>query len=125
MRVTSHTLAVGGLFLLAACQTLDAESDTPAVITNPTEASRVALRSTLAEIFAGREVTVADDALTLSSTLVIEYGPRDSIGTPPATGRRVDRPLEFNLVRNGADCILIDLRNLSRHVLADTTCVPE
>ena len=116
---------VGGVLLIAGCQTLTAESDVPAVITNPTDASRAALENALSEAFQGREVTLADDALTQTSLLTIEAGARRTIENPPVRGRVLEKPMQFRLVKNGDDCVLIDLRDQSRHKLENTTCAPE
>ena len=42
-----------------------------------------------------------------------------------AYGRNLESPLQFRLVKNGADCVLVDLRDDSRHPLADTDCAAE
>ncbi len=116
---------IGGLLVVAGCQTLTAESDVPAVITNPTDASRAALHHALSEAFHDTEVTLADDALTQTSLLTIESGARRTIENPPLRGRVLEEPTQFRLVKNGNDCVLIDLRDQSRHKLENTTCEPE
>ena len=40
-------------------------------------------------------------------------------------GRILAEPFRFRLVQRGEDCVLIDPRDESRRVLADTRCVPE
>lgn len=114
-----------GLSFAAGCQTLDAGSDVPAVITEPDDASRAALRNTLAEIYDDRRITIADDALTTTSLLILEIGPPRTGAATDVGDRQTERPLRIRLVRNGDDCVLIDLRDDSRHALADTNCVPE
>ena len=104
---------------------MQAEADVPAIIASPDADSRAALQSTVNSLFAGQDVLIAAEALTTSSILPIEFGPRGSLDNPPATGRLVEQPLRFRLVKNGENCILIDPRDDSRHLLADTTCVPE
>ena len=111
--------------LISGCQTMNAESDVPALVDAPDDASRAALRATVSEIFGGQDVPLADDALTQSSLLLIERNPRGSLDSPPATGRVLEEPIRLRLVRSGSDCVLIDLRDDSRHVLRDTRCVPE
>ena len=110
---------------MGGCQTLHGEKDVPAIITSPDEASRTALQTTINGLFGGQDVMIADDALTTSSVLAIEFGPRGSLENLPATGRRMDQPLRFRLVRNGGNCFLIDPRDDSRHILIDTRCEPE
>ena len=111
--------------VVAGCQTMNTDNDVPAVIVDADDASRAALRATMNGLFMGQDVLLADDALTSSSTLPIEFGARDSLEYQPLSGRVVTEPLRFRLVRNGNDCILIDPRDESRHLLADTRCVPE
>ena len=111
--------------LVAGCQTMNTDNDVPAVIVDPDDASRAALRATMNGLFIGQDVLLADDALTISSTLPIEFGTRSSLEHRPLSGRVVTEPLRFRLVRNGSKCILIDPRDESRHLLADTRCVPE
>ncbi len=125
MGLTRKSWMVSGVLLVAGCQTLTAESDVPAVITDPTDASRTALRDALSEAFNDTEVTLADDALMQTSLLTIEVGARRTIENPPLTGRVLEKPMQFRLVKNGDDCVLIDLRNQSRHKLGNTTCKPK
>ena len=42
-----------------------------------------------------------------------------------STGRVLEAPIRFRLVKSGGECVLVDLRDESRHLLPDTTCVPE
>lgn len=107
---------------VVACQTVATSNDTPALITDPSDESRAALQQTVnAEL--NTEVMLADDALTATSLLVIErVMPRTMEGSP-AKGRTMEMPYQFRLVINGDDCVLIDQRDESRHVLQDTSCV--
>jgi hypothetical protein len=113
------------LLFLAACQTMNADADVPAMIVDADDASRAALRAALADAFGGREVVIADDALSTSSVLTIERGPHRTISNPTPDGRVLADPFRFRLVRRGDDCVLIDLRDESRRILADTRCAPE
>ena len=113
------------LLPLAGCQTMNADADVPAVIVDADDASRSALRAALADAFGGRDVVIADDALTTTSVLTIERGPHRTISNPTPDGRILAEPFRFRLVRREEDCVLIDARDESRRVLADTRCVPE
>ena len=113
------------VLLISGCQTMNAAADVPALITAPDDASRAALRETISAIFGGRNVPLADDALTRTSLLLIERNLRGSLEAPPATGRVMEEPIRFRLVKSGDDCVLVDLRDQSRHLLPDTTCAPE
>ena len=104
---------------------MNAGGDVPAVITGPDDNSRADLKAALAASFGGLDVVIADDALTQTSLLTIERGPHRTINNPSPGGRILADPFRFRLVRSGKDCVLVDLRDESRHVLADTSCVPE
>jgi hypothetical protein len=120
----SSSLAFAGLILLAGCQTIASADDVPARISNPSDASRAALQQAVS-IALHTEVMLADDALTNSSILVIERNPPKTLQGRPATGRNMDLPIQFKLVVNASDCILIDTRDDTRHRLEDTTCAAQ
>ena len=115
---------LGGLILIAGCQTMVAGDDVPARITSPTDASRVALQNAVNDAL-HTNVMLAADALTSSSNLSIERSPPRSLQGQTATGRNMDPPIRFRLVMNDSVCILIDTRDESRHPLDNTTCIAE
>ena len=117
--------AIAGIALvMVGCQTLASGEDVAARITNPTDYSRAALQNTV-NVVLNTDVALADDALTDSSVLTIERNPPRSMQSPPAQGRNMDTPIQFRLVLNGSDCILIDQRDNSRYLLEKTTCAAE
>lgn len=121
------TQALFGLFTaltVGSCQTMGNGDDVPAILSNPTAESRSALQGAVNNAL-NTEVTIEDEALTSSSMLIIERRPPRSIQNLPATGRNMDPAIQFRLVLNGEDCVLVDTRNDSRHVLENTTCVAE
>ena len=119
-----NILFFGVLTILAGCQTMVTESDVPARITNPSDASRAALQKVVNDALR-TEVLLADDALTTSSILVIERNPPRSMQSQPATGRNMDPPIRFHLVLNDSTCVLVDQRDQSRHLLDNSACVAE
>lgn len=125
MRLKQFARFAAAILMVSGCQTMNAAADVPALLSETDEASRVALRDTISAIFGGQDVPIADDALTKSSLLLIERNPRGSLDAPPATGRVLEEPIRFRLVKSGGECVLVDLRDESRHLLPDTTCVPE
>ena len=98
--------------------------DVPARISNPSAESRAELKAVIGNMV-HTEVRLADDALTQSSVLTIERTPPRTLQNLPATGRNLERPIQFRLFKNGGDCVLIDGRTGQRYVLQNTTCVPE
>ena len=125
MRLKQFARFAAAILMVSGCQTMNAAADVPALLSEPDEASRAALRDTISAIFGGQDVPLADNALTKSSLLLIERDPRGSLDAPPATGRVMEEPIRFRLVKSGDECVLVDLRDESRHLLSDTTCVPE
>ena len=117
-------LMVGLVFALVGCQTLATDGDVAARITKPTDASRAALQNAVNQAL-DANVTLASDALTDTSVLTIERNPPRSMENLPAQGRNMDRPMQFRLVRNGGDCILIYTYDDSRRKLANTSCATE
>ena len=122
MKFSSGLLAAA--ITLAACQTVATEYDKPARITNPDESSRAELQQTINAAL-HTDVILADDALTNSSQLFIERVVPKTMEGSPAGGRTMEMPFEFQLVINGDDCVLIDRRDNSRHVLQKSSCIAE
>jgi len=124
--MTSRVIPMVGMLtlLLSACQTMSADQDQAARISRATDASRAALQETINSAL-HTNVMLADDALTGSSVLTIELNPPGTMQDPVPLGRDMGKPIQFRLVLNQSDCILIDQRDGTRHVLTDTTCIAE
>lgn len=112
------------LAAIAGCKHVAPDADQPAVIIDPDDASRGSLQQTVNTAL-DTEVLLADDAFTATSLLVIERNPPRSIDSPPIQGRNMGTPIQLRLVTDGSRCILVDQRNGSRYILADTSCVAE
>jgi len=104
------------------CQTL--AGDQPARIVNPDDASRASLQKAVNAAL-HTDVTLAADALTKSSMLTIERNPPRTMSNPNPQGRIMEAPFRFRLVTNNGECILIDDRDQTRHVLSATSCAAE
>ncbi len=124
MALKPGAVIAGVALTMVGCQTLAGGEDMSARITNPTDHSRAALRNAVNDAL-NTDVALADDALTDSSVLTIERRPPRSMQSPPAQGRNMDTPIQFRLVLNGSDCVLIDQRDNSRYLLEKTTCAAE
>ncbi len=113
------------LFAITGCKTTPPQEDLAAVIANPTPQSRAELLRVLTKAVNGAPVTIADDALTEKSLLIIEHrSPRD-LKNRPLKGRNLSRPKQFRLVLAGKDCLLVDQSDGKRWALSSTSCVPE
>jgi hypothetical protein len=108
--------------LLGACKTPQ-PTDRPAIIEEPTIRSREAAIKAVSDALGGATVTLADDALTRSSVLIIDRTPlRDPSGLP-VQGRETGMPERFFLVKNGPRCVLVHERTGKRYPLEGTSCV--
>lgn len=111
---------LGSLLCIAAWPD---SSDPPAVIVSPSDASRTELARVVREALHGAPVTLADDALTTSNTLIIEHAnPRDAQGLP-LDGRSLYRPERFELFARKSRCVLVQSRTGRRWMLRHTACV--
>jgi len=105
-----------------ACVAHQTPRDEPAVISPVTAESRAELRRAVSRALDGAPVTLADDALTRESELLVErVRHRDAHGLPIA-GRETGRPERFRLVRSGPHCVLVHEGTGRRATLADTGC---
>ena len=110
--------------MLTGCQTVNPDYDRPARIVNPDAESRAALRAAVIESL-GREAMLADDALTDSSLLTIERWPAGTMEDPVPQGRILEKPIQFQLVKNGDDCVLVKTSSGARYPLSNTDCEAE
>lgn len=112
------------LAVASGCRTPRGAAEVPAVVVHPTPRSRAALAATVGAALQGRPVTLADDALTAGSVLLVEpLARRDATGLP-LDGRERRRPERFRLVKSGAACLLVHEPDGARHPVADTECAP-
>jgi hypothetical protein len=107
-----------------SCGTLPAGNDVPAIVVAPNAQSRVELQQTVSGALNGAPVTLADDALTHDSVLLIERNQARDANGVPLSGRELGRPEKFQLVKNGAECVLIHETSGNRWTLKHTTCSP-
>ena len=123
-RLSKSALVTGMALVLSGCQTMATDQDRPARIVNPDDASRAALQNTINTALR-TDVVIANNALTDSSVLVIERSPPRTMQNPNPQGLILETPIQFRLVINGSDCILIDARDNGRYVLENTSCEAE
>lgn len=92
---------------------------------DPTPAANAELENVVSSALDGRPVTLASDALTRESTLIIEPRQLRRIDGPPELGRNLGRPEHFRLVLDGNHCFLVHDETELRWLLGDTQCIPE
>jgi hypothetical protein len=107
---------------LMGCASL-AQSDAPALLVAPDAAARNEVQRAVTSALQRSDVTLAEDALTRDSLLIIERtAARDPTGQR-LSGRDYDRPEQFQLVASNGRCALIHQRTGSRHELPSARCV--
>jgi hypothetical protein len=107
-------------FLMAACA-----AERPAHIVDATPASRAALQDAVNSAFGGADVSLAEDALMHSSRLTIDHVVRRDESGTPIMGRELGRPVVFELVKRGDQCVLVRQSDGAHWLLSDTTCAAE
>ncbi len=119
-------LGAGVLALLAAggCHAHAVARGMPAVLTHPTGESRAELARVVSGALHGTPVTLADDALTTSDTLVVERAAHRDTQGHRIDGRATERPERFHLVQEDGRCVLVHEATGRRFTLRSATCAP-
>ena len=102
-----------------------ASGDIAALVAQPSAASQAEIRQVVQRALSGREVLLADDALTKSSLLIIERRRHRRIGQSLDTGTPERDPQRFRLVLREGVCELVPLNTDKRHRLTRTSCRAE
>src|ERR1700738_3035004 len=126
MRAILRASAAAALLSQVGCQTPRAQAappEVPAVIVHPTEESRAALAQAVSAALDGAPVTLADDALTKQSVLLLERGRRRDPDGHPLSGRDLGMAERFRLLKRGDQCILVHEASARRFTLPATQCV--
>lgn len=121
----AQTLLLGALMVSSGCQTVAPDEDVPALIAEPTPQGHAELLRVVQDALNGTPVTIADDALTTNSLLIIQRMPPGDLENRPLTGRDLGRPEHFRLVLSGSRCMLVHEEKDRRWELVDARCTPE
>lgn len=123
MKASAILLTLG---LSAACQHMDRNSDTAAVLVNPTASVQAQLLAALTQALGQAPRALADDALTTSSVLLIERAALSNSANPALTGRTLEASAQrFVLVRARGQCVLTRPADGWRQRLALADCIAE
>ena len=115
------------LLALAACRTLQAAPENPAIVVRPTPESRAALTQAVGKALGRAHVTLEDDALTRDGALVLDesrYHRPDQDMVQGRDPRESDEPERFHLVKVGDRCVLVHDRTDRHYDLIGTDCAP-
>lgn len=115
-------VAISVLLGLPACRSWPANRGVPAIITQPTGASRADLERAVSRAFGGMHVRLARGALTRDSLLLVGRAQAHDIRGLPLNGRELQRPQHFQLLLRGSRCVLLHLETGRAYVLTHTRC---
>jgi len=112
--------------MLAACSSQPAAGQVvSALLVAPDAEVREQLQRAVSEAVHGAPTTLADDALTRESLLVIERVPSRDASGRLIQGRDRGAPEQFRLFLGGGDCYLQQLSSGRRWVLSAARCTAE
>jgi hypothetical protein len=121
-RRLTGALALLALAGLTACRPWPGAPPVPALITQTTAASREDLALAVSQALGGAPVTLANDALTRESLLIIGRTPARGWNGVPLNGRELGRPQHFRLIKRGSRCLLLHLESGRARLLLHTRC---
>ncbi|WP_143186900.1 hypothetical protein [Microbulbifer donghaiensis] len=122
MKPADSLLLTATLLLLTACGSQPALGDPrPALLLDAGAEVRAELLRVVSAAMHGAQVTLAPDALTEESVLIVARKPQQ----PRLSGREFDKPVKFQLVLDGEACWLVRQADGERWVLRGASCRPE
>jgi len=109
----------------SACSSMAVNKDIPALIVDPNQASRSELMQVVSTALSVPDITLAADALTQDSSLLIERKTRQTLESSRLMGRDMGKPETFRLVISGSKCVLVHQKNGKRWTLKNSRCEAE
>ena len=94
----------------------------PAVIAEPSPAATAELEQTITAALGGTPVSLNSGVFTQSSLLTLERQIRRTPEGRLATGRTMEKPEQFRLIRVGTRCELLRVKTDERFALRETKC---
>lgn len=116
---------VFAIIILFACKNSDTRQEIPALLIEPTAESRAELLDVVSNALNNAHLTLADDALTKTSLLIIERKRHRDLNNNPVMGRELGQPEQFRLLLSGDQCVLVHLNGRNRSVLKNARCIAE
>jgi hypothetical protein len=125
MRARWWLLGAGAVAVMAAAactSTSASESESPAVLQTSSDATRAVIAAAVKDMLQGAQVTLAEDALVHDSRITVErVRPRDTKGQL-LNGRVLERPEQFQLLKQQGQCVLVHQGSGRRKVLESVGC---
>ena len=115
-------VALSALVMLSACASV-AGQDGPAVLSEATPETHEELVKIVSSALNVPTVTIAADALTNDSQLIIERAPVRDAGGRRLQGRELSQPEHFQLVSAGGRCVLVHARTNAEYELSTAKCM--
>ena len=106
---------------MMGCQSNDAGSWKDALLAEDDTDGRAQVGEVIAAAL-GRDVRLAGDAFTQESLLTLEHTAPARLNAPAATGRVMERPEQFRLVKRGSTCAVLRVKTEEVLTLEDVRC---
>jgi hypothetical protein len=116
-----RSVALSALVMLSACASVAGQNG-PAVLTEATPATHTELAKVVSAALKVPTVTLAADALTRESELIIEHAPIRDGGGRRVQGRELSQPERFQLIRAENRCVLVHARTNTEYPLFNAKC---
>jgi hypothetical protein len=97
----------------------------PALITEPSPAAIAELEQTITNALGGTPVSLNPGVFSQSNLLTLDHQARQSSEGRLATGRTMEKPEQFRLIRVGTRCELLRVKTGDRLALHETQCQAE
>lgn len=114
-------VALSALVMLSACASV-ASQDGPAVLTEVTTEAHAELVKVVSAALSVPTVTIAADALTTDSELIIERATARDAGGRRLQGRELSQPEHFQLTSARGRCVLVHMRTKAEYELSTARC---
>jgi hypothetical protein len=108
---------------IAACSSTAAnEPEMPAVLQEVNAVTRAAVTAAVTDMLQGAQVTLAEDALLHDSWLTVERARARDASGQLLNGRVLERPEQFQLLKQQDKCVLLHHGSGQRKVLSSIGC---
>jgi hypothetical protein len=115
-------VGAAALVMTACVSTMAQSPENAAVLAVNDAAARATLSAAVSEMLRGASVTLAADALLHDSHLTVERARRRAADGQLLNGRILERPEQFQLIKEMDQCILVQQSSGRRKLLSSIGC---